>query len=579
MLLMGALLSGCAASSRGAERLPPSERATSSAESARGWLEQGLPGVMKEAEVPGLAVALIEEGEPAWIHGFGVTNTSTGAPVSEDTVFEAASLSKPVFAYAVMKLVDSGQLDLDAPLTRYVTEARVTGDSRLQHITARRVLSHTSGFPNWRPPGQPLRIHFEPGERFSYSGEGIDYLQAAVENITHLPFDEFMRRTVFAPLGMTSSSYLWQERFAPRRAYRHDAAGHVLGRPRFMEPSAASTLTTTAGDYARFVSAMLRGEGLKEATWREMVRPQVWVEEACTQCLEPKTSGKRSEVLAWGLGWGLQRDARGSFLWHWGDGGGVKAYVAADLETKRGMVVFADGANGLSLMQETLRRVMGAEHPALTWLAYEQYDSPSQRLLRDVLTRGEVALVEDRERRTRQGTPPEEAPANQLGYALLSHGRTREAINVLLRNAEDFPDSGNTHDSLGEAYVQAGEKALAVQEYRKVLALEPASGNATAMLRWLELPELAVSSSVLEKCVGTYALPVGPIRVTRDGTRLRFQLDEQPSKPMAPLSETRFLIEPGHAEIEFILSPEGKATQVALRSDGKRFDGKRTEAP
>ncbi len=149
-------------------------------------------------------------------------DAGTGVPVDDDTIFEAASLSKPVFAYAVLKLVDAGRLDLDAPLQKSLPGDYVE-DPRLRSITARRALSHTTGFPNWRPDGQPLKIHFDPGERFSYSGEGFVYLQKAVENRTGETLEALARRLVFEPLRMTSSSYHWQDRFDGRKAMGHDA--------------------------------------------------------------------------------------------------------------------------------------------------------------------------------------------------------------------------------------------------------------------------------------------------------------------------------------------------------------------
>jgi CubicO group peptidase (beta-lactamase class C family) len=127
---------------------------------------------------------VIRKGKTSWVRGFGVNETKKGAPVTEDTIFEAASLSKPVFAYGVLKLVEQRKLGLDVPLTTYLPKPYIQDDDRLNKITARIVLSHRTGFPNWRGDGKPLAIHFTPGERFSNSGEGYIYLQHVVEQIT-----------------------------------------------------------------------------------------------------------------------------------------------------------------------------------------------------------------------------------------------------------------------------------------------------------------------------------------------------------------------------------------------------------
>src|SRR4051812_37544471 len=135
-----------------------------------------LPGLMAQAKVPGLAIAVIDNGRVAWTKSFGVMRVGSPEPVTETTRFEAASLSKPVTAYVALQLVDAGRLALDTPLTHYITYADLPGDPRVATMTARHVLSHTTGFPNWRRR-DPLTLFFTPGERFSYSGEGYVYLQ------------------------------------------------------------------------------------------------------------------------------------------------------------------------------------------------------------------------------------------------------------------------------------------------------------------------------------------------------------------------------------------------------------------
>jgi CubicO group peptidase (beta-lactamase class C family) len=143
-------------------------------------LERLVPELMSQGAVPGASIAIIKNATVVWHRGFGVRDASSHAPVDDDTVFEAASVSKTVFAYAIMQLVDRGTLSLDRPLTDYTSERVLEDDARLNLITARHVLSHTSGFPNFRTRAEPLRIHFTPGERFEYSGEGYWYLQSIV---------------------------------------------------------------------------------------------------------------------------------------------------------------------------------------------------------------------------------------------------------------------------------------------------------------------------------------------------------------------------------------------------------------
>jgi CubicO group peptidase (beta-lactamase class C family) len=322
---------------------------------------------MKKFGVPGASLALIRNGKTVWLHAFGIKNAKTTAPVTTDTIFEAASLSKPVFAYGVLKLVDQGKLGLDIPLTTYLPKPYITGDPRLEKITARLVLSHRTGFPNWRGDDGKLPIYFTPGERFSYSGEGYIYLQRVVEKITGKPLNEYMIQAVFNPLGMTSSSYIWRPSFDALTATGHDDDGKPTDKWKPDEAGAASTLNTTAKDYALFVEAVLNGKGLKPATLHEMETPQIALDPTCRICIkqEPK---QLSHELAWGLGWGIQQKEGEEELWHWGDNGSFKAFVMANTKTKSAIVIFANSSHGLDFAEPLVDEAMSTDVLAFAWL-------------------------------------------------------------------------------------------------------------------------------------------------------------------------------------------------------------------
>ena len=329
-------------------------------------LERDIPELMKKDGVPGLAIAVIRGGKTTWVHGFGLKEAKTNQPVKENTVFEAASLSKPVFTYGVLKLVEQGKLGLDVPLTTYLPKPFVAGDERLAKITARIVLSHRTGFPNW-PNDDGVSIYFTPGERFSYSGEGYIYLQRVVEQITAKPLNDYMREAVFTPLSMTSSSYVWRPDFDALTATGHDSDGKPTELAKPTEALAASTLNTTAKDYALFVEAVLNGKGLKSATLREMETPEIALDPECRICIkhEPKQLSKN---LFWGLGWGIERKDGTDVLWHWGDNGSFKAFVMADPKTKSGVVMFANSENGLQVAKPVVDEAMGRDSMAFEWL-------------------------------------------------------------------------------------------------------------------------------------------------------------------------------------------------------------------
>jgi CubicO group peptidase (beta-lactamase class C family) len=451
-------------------------------------LEQHIPQLMKEADVPGLAIALVRDGKPVWQHSFGVKNATNNEPVTDATVFEAASLSKPVFAYAVLKLVDAGKFNLDKPLNQYLPGNYDVGDDpRLSQITARRVLSHTTGFPNWRN-GQ-LKIYLDPGTRFSYSGEGFVYLAKTIEHLTGEKFNDFMQRMVFEPLGMTSSSYVWQERYDTLKTFRHNSRGIATNQNKTPTgaSNAAASLHTTAQDYARFVAAILNGTGLKPETRKLMLTPQTQVIAGGANSLN-NPNPKPVPDVAWGLGWGLQTTADGLSFWHWGDNGDSKAYIVAFEKQKLGVVFFANSANGLSIAREIVAEAVGGAQPALAWVNYDSYKSPSRMLSKAIFAKGaEVALAEYRT--ARAGRPASETvnenQMNRIGYDLLSAQRLKDAIEVFKQNVADYPQSANTYDSLAEAYAANGERELAIKNYERSLELNPNNTGGTEALKKL----------------------------------------------------------------------------------------------
>ena len=169
-----------------------------------------LPRLMELAQLPGLGMGVVHGNQLVWKHYAGVANTTTKTPIRADSLFPAASMGKQPFAYAALQLVDAGHLDLDRPLKDYLSEDAPSGELG-GRITARHILSHSSGLPNWRSESdQPLVPAFEPGTKFRYSGEGFYYLQRCLEKITGIGCEQFMQERIFKPLGMNSSTYLWR---------------------------------------------------------------------------------------------------------------------------------------------------------------------------------------------------------------------------------------------------------------------------------------------------------------------------------------------------------------------------------
>jgi CubicO group peptidase (beta-lactamase class C family) len=459
-------------------------------------LEKNIPQLMKDGDVPGLSIAVIRDAKVVWLRSFGVANSATNQPVGDDTIFEAASLSKPVFAYGVLKLVEKGKLDLDTPLVKYLPKPYVENDERAGLITARMVLTHTTGFPNWSF-NQPLKTRFNPGERFSYSGEGFVYLQKVVEHLTGQLLDAVMRQEVFDPLGMTNSSFVWMNKYETLKATGHDSAGTAKPLRKYSAANAAGSLHTTTADYAKFVIAMMKSTGLKKETFKQMLDQQAKVDEGCSNCLDRKPTGKFSNSIFWGLGWGLQQTENGNSFWHWGDNNGdTHCFIIASEKQKSGVLIFTDSGNGHSIIPAIVEQAMGGKQPLTAWINYESYDSPAKNLLRAIVSEGiDAPLKRYLEERAQDGKRLNEVQTNRLGYALFGKKKTAEAIEIFKLNIKDYPKSGNTYDSLAEIYLETGEKKLALEFYKKALEAEPNYPNSAAAREVIKKLEAELKSS------------------------------------------------------------------------------------
>lgn len=298
----------------------------------RADLAQDVERTRRSHEVPGLAVALVEDRDIAWSEGFG-TGREDGGPIAADTVFAVASLSKPPFARVVLRLRDRGLLDLDSPLAEldprpYDAHGLGSNAAVLNVITARHVLCHSSGLGNWEE-SDVGGIGFPPGSRWHYSGDAYLWLQAVVEYLSGSPLERVAEAEVLGPLEMGSTSFLWRPQGAP-------AEGRELSKA-----FAAYSLHTTAGDYARFVVDTIVSDHGKE-----MLEPQVEIDSA----------------LGWGLGWGLA----GHVFWQWGEMGHFQSVAVGSRDEGRGLVCLTnDGERGLLACVEILRAALGDEfaHP------------------------------------------------------------------------------------------------------------------------------------------------------------------------------------------------------------------------
>jgi CubicO group peptidase (beta-lactamase class C family) len=323
----------------------------------RSYRTAALSEVAAKRGVCSAAYATLSDGKIQRLAAVSGCERSEPPPV--DSVFQAASLTKPVVAYAVLQLALSGQLDLRSPVSMFLPRgymhfhsvlARNTGDpsdlvlpSTLSRIPLLTLLNHSSGLPNWS--NRSLSLSFNPGERWQYSGEGYMVLQSVIEAVSGQSFSSFMDAQVFAPLGMRHSSLTWRDEYAARAPTGASTTWSPRS-ARFKSPVAAASLHTTAEDYALFLCAFLANQRLL-------------IQTASTPVGVAPTLG-----LEWGYGWGIERTANGANLWHWGNNPGFRSFTMVSPESGDGFVVFTSSDQGMALAVPIAYEVLPMEHNA-----------------------------------------------------------------------------------------------------------------------------------------------------------------------------------------------------------------------
>ncbi|ABF39617.1 beta-lactamase [Candidatus Koribacter versatilis Ellin345] len=341
--------------------------------------------LMKAAEVPGLGVAVIDDGKVVYLKGYGFRDVEKKLPYTPDTVAYAASFTKSAFAYMVLQLVDERSLDLDRPVYGYLPKPLLeyddykdlAGDERWKKITARMLLSHTSGLPNLRrfEDDQKVHIHFEPGSRYAYSGEGLKLLQLVIETIAKQPLQQLMEKRVFEPFGMTRTSMVWNAEFEDNFANGYDENGRNLGPDRRKSAGAAGSMVTTIRDFSRFLQLVMHGDRLSPKMHSEMLKAQVRIHAQHEfPTFENKATHANDAIrLSYGLGWGLYWSPYGEAFFKEGHDDGWRNYTVAFSDSGKGMIIMTNSGNGEGIFKELLEAVLKDSFTPIEWEGYTPY--------------------------------------------------------------------------------------------------------------------------------------------------------------------------------------------------------------
>ncbi|WP_020654465.1 serine hydrolase domain-containing protein [Massilia niastensis] len=369
------VLSACSQVPRGAEA---------------GFADADIEALMRRERVQGLALAVIDHGQVVKVKAYGKRSVERDLPLTTDTIMYGASLTKTAFTYMVLQLADEGRLDLDAPLTRLLPQALpdyrgkrddyadLAGDERWRLLTPRMLVTHSTGFANfrWLEPDKRLRFHFTPGERYAYSGEGFYILQMIVEQGLGLDAGQEMQARVFDRFGMRKTSMRWRPDFAANLADGYGIDGRMEPHDERSSVSAAGSMDTTIADQARMWAAIQSGEGLSTTMRAEMVKPQLPIRSPSQfPTLAPET-GDAPAGLAAGLGVVTFRDRSGPGWFKGGHNDWTGNMVICLEARRRCVVMLANDVRAERIYPEIARLALGENDMPWRW-EYGWYGAPA----------------------------------------------------------------------------------------------------------------------------------------------------------------------------------------------------------
>lgn len=522
------------------------------------------PQFMTRADIPGLGMAEIRD-EDIKVSLYGYAESPVTC-VTDRTIFEAASLTKPVVGYLVMRLVDQGRFTLDDALIELLPSLPLPSDDpRSAEVTVRMALAHSTGLDG--PDDAELSFVDDPGATFRYYPAGYRLVQRIIEHIESESLEAVMQREVFAPLGMQSSSLVFRGDLVSRVALRHRILGEPLQRDRnpAAPPSAAASLITTPLDYGKFLRAAMSGDSLSEASRTAMFTPAITV---------PNTNG----AVAWGIGWGLEPN-RGTFF-HYGDDGAAKSFVIGADDAGESVVYFANSYYGMAIAGEIAERVAPGVSPGVEWLGYSSWNDPERLARRDAIRAfadGETDLGMETFLRLAREHPELDMDNNAmflqwvLEVRSLHEGRSR----IIAWQLEREPKNADHHLNLSRSQRALGdlEEALDSLLTARALADESVRSWIDAQIDWTRDEVLAQQHDSDEPDIGAADIcgDYGSWRVVSDDDRLTLQAGEGDAYTLTWMHGTTFSLDQvDWFRLRFVVENQQVTGVIGRYSDGRQ---------
>ena len=348
--------------------------------------------LMKTANVSGVAVSVFNNNHPVFSKTYGLADVQKNIPLKQSSVMYGASFAKTVFAYIAMQFVQEKVIDLDKPLIEYLNKPLpefkfnfwkrgyqdLKDDDRHKKITARMCLTHTTGFPNrrWFEADKKIKFKFDPGTRYSYSGEGLYLLQFVIEQITGKDYETISEERLFKPLEMKNSSQVWQTRFDSNICYGHNAKGEPYEIRKWKEANAGGSMSTTLEDFTKFYTTLISGKRLLKKSFNDMTSTQIRIRSRSQfGPFAIKDSSDNDNIeLGYGLGMGVFKTPYGRAFFKEGHDDGWGHYSICFPDKKIAIVIMTNNDNGESIFKELLAFAVGDTFTPWRWENYIPYD-------------------------------------------------------------------------------------------------------------------------------------------------------------------------------------------------------------
>ena len=523
------------------------------------------------------SVLVAENGKVIYKKGLGMANMEWNIPNTSETKFRLASITKQFTAMAVLQLVAQGKIKIDGKISDYLPDYRKDIGEK---VTVHQLLNHTSGIPSYTGiPGffqdvsrNPFKVEdfvkkyaskdleFEPGSKFSYNNSGYFLLGAIIEKVTGKPYEQVLKEQIFDPIGMKNTGYDHFDQLIQHRAtgYQRTADGYINAPYLDMSiPYAAGSLYSTVEDLYLWDQA-LYGDSLLSG--------------------EFKTLMFKPNLENYAYGWSIRKasfDDKIPVITHNGGINGFSTTIVRFPADKNLIVLLDNTATGGNIDRLSLE---------LTKILYGRpYNLPKMSIVdllaKTIVEKGiDAGLTQYHELKAKQADSYDfsEQELNRLGYQLLGRNKHDEAIQIFKLNVELYPKAFNTYDSLGEAYMTAGNKELAIANYKKSLELNPKNTSGAEMLKRLESKAAPVAANTYDAYVGEYEVsPTFTVKIFKEGEKLMTQATNQPALELLPDGENSFVLKMVNAKVTFVKDTAGTVTGLVINQGGREVPGKK----